>query len=151
MSVLCPPTTYLPPTAKIASFSVTQLLDALPYSQSLYHSEVRGSRRQRVQVPVFNGEQKLRLRHEDDSELRGIRSDAFERSYSIRWLTTLIAQLEVWQGLSHSEKVSLDDLGTLEPTLAYTEIFVQQDASLLAICAGVAAAGMITRNFFFVL
>ncbi|KAG1811972.1 hypothetical protein EV424DRAFT_1419077 [Suillus variegatus] len=149
MSVLCPPTTYLPPIAKIASFSVAQLLDALTYLQSLYHPEVRGSRRKRVQVPVSNGEQNLRLRHEDDSELQAIRSDAFERSYSIRWLTTLIAQLEVWQDLSHSEEVSLDDLGTPEPTLAYTEIIVQQAASLLAICAGVAAAGIITRNFVF--
>ncbi|KAG1894787.1 uncharacterized protein F5891DRAFT_1061624 [Suillus fuscotomentosus] len=140
MSVLCPPTTYLPPIAKIASFSVTQLLDALTYLQSLYHPEVRGSRRKRVQVPVSNGEQNLRLRHEDDSELQAIRSDAFERSYSIRWLTTLITQLE---------EVSLDDLGTPESTLAYTEILVQQAASLLAICAGVAAAGMIIRNFVF--
>ncbi|KAG1798641.1 putative methyltransferase-domain-containing protein [Suillus plorans] len=149
MSVLCPPTTYLPPIAKIASFSVPQLLDALTYLQSLYHPEVRGSHRKRVQVPVSNGEQNLRLRHEDDSELQAIRSDAFERSYSIRWLTTLITQLEVWHDLSHSEEVSLDDLGTPEPALAYTEILVQQAASLLAICAGVAAAGMITRNFMF--
>ncbi|KAG1908925.1 uncharacterized protein F5891DRAFT_937927, partial [Suillus fuscotomentosus] len=120
--VLCPPTTYLPPIAKIASFSVAQLLDALTYLQSLYHPEVRGSRRQRVQVPVSNGEQNLLLRHEDsdDSGLQAIRSDAFERSYSTRWLTTLIAQLEVRQDLSHSEEVSLDDLGTPEPTLAYT-------------------------------
>ncbi|KAG2095433.1 putative methyltransferase-domain-containing protein [Suillus discolor] len=149
MSVLCPPTTYLPPIAKIASFSVTQLLDALTYLQSLYHPEVRGSRRKRVQAPVSNGEQNLCLPHGDDSELQAIRSDAFERSYSIRWLTTLIAQLEVWQDLRHSEEVSLDYLGTLEPTLAYTEILVQQAASLLAICAGVAAAGMVTRNFVF--
>ncbi|KAG1847957.1 putative methyltransferase-domain-containing protein [Suillus tomentosus] len=149
MSVLCPPTTYLPPIAKIASFSVTQLLDALTYLQSLYHPEVRGSRRKRVQVPVSNGEENLPLRHENDSELQAIRSDAFERSYSIRWLTTLITQLEVWQDLSHSEEVSLDDIGMPEPTLAYTEIIVQQAASLLAICAGVAAAGIITRNFVF--
>ncbi|KAG2045603.1 hypothetical protein BDR06DRAFT_1051801 [Suillus hirtellus] len=94
MSVLCPPTAYLPPIAKIASFSVTQLLDALTYLQSLYHPEVRGSRRKPVQAPVSNGEQNLCLRHEDDSEPQAIRSDAFERSYSIWWLTTLIAPLE---------------------------------------------------------
>ncbi|KAG2134153.1 putative methyltransferase-domain-containing protein [Suillus bovinus] len=151
MSVLCPPTTYLPPIAKIASFSATQLLDALTYLQSLYHPEVRGSRRKRAQVPMSNGEQNLRLRHEDDGqlELHAIRSDAFERSYSIRWLTTLIAQLEVWQDLSHSKKVSLDDLGIPGHSLAHTEMIVQQAASLLAICAGVAAAGMITRHFIF--
>lgn len=149
MSVLCPPTSYLPPIAKIASFSVTQLLDALTYLQSLYHPEVRGSRRKRVQAPTFNGGENPCLRYEDDNQLQAIRSDAFERSYSIRWLTALIARLEVWQDLSHSEEVSLDDLGTPEPTLAHTEIIVQQAASLLAICAGVAAAGTITRNFNF--
>ncbi|KAG2126084.1 hypothetical protein BD769DRAFT_1628475 [Suillus cothurnatus] len=152
MSVLCPPTTYLPPIAKIASFSVIQLLDALTYLKSLYHPEVRGSHRKRVQAPVYNGEQNSRLRHEDDNELQVIRSDAFERSYSIRWLTALVAQLEVWQDLLHPEEPSLDDLddlGNPEHTFTHAEKIVQQAASLLAICAGVAAAGMITRNFIF--
>ncbi|KAG1758169.1 hypothetical protein EDD22DRAFT_911831 [Suillus occidentalis] len=112
MSVLCPPTSYLPPIAKIASFSVTQLLDALTYLQSLYHPEVCGSRH------------------------KPIRSDAFEHSYSIRWLTALmIARLEVWEDLLHSGEVSLD-LGTPETIFAHTEMIVQQAASLLAICAG---------------
>ncbi|KAG2137943.1 hypothetical protein DEU56DRAFT_945647 [Suillus clintonianus] len=146
---MCPPTIHLPPIAKIASFSVTQLLDALTYLQSLYHPEVRGSRRKRVQVPEFNGEKNSHLRHEDDNDAQVIRSDAFERSYSIRWLTALIAQLEVWHDLSYSVEVSLDGLGKPEPTFAHTEMLVEQAASLLAICAGVAAAGMITRSFIF--
>ncbi|KAG2072064.1 hypothetical protein BDR04DRAFT_1097347 [Suillus decipiens] len=148
MSVLCPPTTYLPPIAKIASFSVTRLLDALTYLQSLYHPEVRGSRRKRVQAPVIDGGQNLCLRH-DDNELQVIRSDAFERSYSIRWLTALIAQLEVWQDSTYSGGASLDDLGKPGLICAHVEMIVQQAASLLAICAGVAAAGIITRNFVF--
>ncbi|KIK41292.1 hypothetical protein CY34DRAFT_806256 [Suillus luteus UH-Slu-Lm8-n1] len=134
MSVLCLPTSYLPPIAKIASFSVTQLLDALTYLHSLYHPEVRG--------------ENLCPLHEDDNQLQAIRSDAFERSYSIRWLTALITRLEVWQDLSYSWEVSLD-LGTPETIFAHTEMIVQQATSLLAICAGVAAAGMITRNFIF--
>ncbi|KAG0696771.1 hypothetical protein DFH29DRAFT_991626 [Suillus ampliporus] len=132
MSTLCPPTIYLPPIAKIACFSVTQLLDALTYLQSLYHPEVRGSRRKRVQAPELDGKRNSSLRHEDTSEVQVIRFDAFERSYSIRWLTALIVQLEVRQELSYSG-----------------EMLVQQAASLLAICAGVAAAGTITRNFIF--
>ncbi|KAG1764741.1 putative methyltransferase-domain-containing protein [Suillus occidentalis] len=148
MSVLCPPTSYLPPIAKIASFSVTQLLDALTYLQSLYHPEVRGSRRKRAQAPTFNGGENLCPRHEDDTQFQAIRSDAFERSYSIRWLTALIARLEVWQDLSYSGEVSLN-LGTPETIFSHTEMIVQQAASLLAICAGVAAAGMITWNFIF--
>lgn len=146
MAVLCPPTTYLPPIAKIASFSVTQLLDALTYLQSLYHPEVRGSRRKRVQAPVIDEEQNTCLRH-DDNELQVIRFDTFERSYSIRWLTALIAQLEVWQDLPYSGEASLDDIGKPGPTFAHVEMIVQQAASLLAVCAGVAAAGMINRNF----
>jgi hypothetical protein len=67
MSVLCPPTSYLPPIAKIASFSVTQLLDALTYLQSLYHREVCGSRRKRAQAPTFNGGENLCPRHEGDN------------------------------------------------------------------------------------
>ncbi|KAG1730384.1 uncharacterized protein EDB91DRAFT_1157179 [Suillus paluster] len=129
MSTLCPPTVYLPPIAKIAFFSVTQLLDALTYLQSLYHPEVRGSRRK--------------------PKVQDIRFDAFERSYSIRWLTVLIAKLEIWQDSLHSGEVSLDDLGKPEPSFAHVEMLVERAASLLAICAGVAAAGTITRNFIF--
>jgi len=121
----------------------------LTYLRSLYHPEVRGSRRKRAQPPEFNGKPKAHLRHEDDSEVQVIRSDVFERSYAIRWLTALIARLEVWQEVSHCGEVSFDDLGKPEPTFADTEKLVQEAASLLAICAGVAAAGMITRNFAF--
>jgi hypothetical protein len=60
----------------------------------------------------------------------------------------MIARLEVWEDLLHSGEVSLD-LGTPETIFAHTEMIVQQAASLLAICAGIAAAGMITRNFIF--
>ncbi|KAJ8588364.1 hypothetical protein M405DRAFT_819839 [Rhizopogon salebrosus TDB-379] len=148
MTINCPPTIYLPPIAKIASFSTAQLLDALTYLRSLYYPEVRGSRRKRVRAPEISGNQKLHL-HEDDSEAHAIRSDTFERSYAMRWLTALIAQLEVWQELWHSGDVYLDDVVKPGPTFTHIEELFQQAASLLAICAGFAAAGTITRSFTF--
>ena len=59
-----------------------------------------------------------------------VQSDAFERAYAIRWLTALIAQLEARQ---------LNDIDRL----------IEQAASLLAICSGVAAAGKMQRRFTF--
>ncbi|OJA12362.1 hypothetical protein AZE42_04334 [Rhizopogon vesiculosus] len=149
MTVICPPTIYLPPIAKIASFSAAQLLDALTYLRSLYQPEVRGSHRKHVRAPEVKETRKFHLRHEFDSEVHVIRSDAFERSYAMRWLTALIAQLEVWQELLHSKDTSLDNVAKPEPTFAHTEALFQQAASLIAICAGFAATGTITRNFTF--
>jgi predicted nicotinamide N-methyase len=65
-----------------------------------------------------------RRRREDDD---GVWADPFERAHAIRWLTALIVQLEA----------------RTEDTL------IQQAASLLATCAGVAAAGKIQRQFAF--
>jgi len=149
MAIICPPTIYLPPIAKIASFSATQLLDALTYLRSLYQPEIRGSRRKRARVPRFGGNEKQLLHREADSEDHVISSDPFEHSYAMRWLTALIAQLEVWQELLHSGDVSLDNAAKQRPTFADMEALFQQAASLLAICAGFAAAGTITRKFIF--
>ncbi|KAG2032661.1 hypothetical protein BDR03DRAFT_926434, partial [Suillus americanus] len=88
--------------ASILSLPVSPILTSLNdrslstdhISSTDLQDQVRGSRRKRVQALVFNGEQISRLHHEDDNELQVIRYDAFERSYSIRWLTALIAQLE---------------------------------------------------------
>ncbi|KAI6111752.1 hypothetical protein EDD16DRAFT_1883430 [Pisolithus croceorrhizus] len=45
MVIKQPPTSYLPPIAKIAPYTSTQLLDALTYLKLLYNLEVRGSHR----------------------------------------------------------------------------------------------------------
>ncbi|KAH7923750.1 hypothetical protein BV22DRAFT_1120625 [Leucogyrophana mollusca] len=139
MSIIHPPTTHLPPIAKIASFTASQLLDALTYLRTLYLPAVRGSRRARIR-PIPG--------HEADVDL--LRSDAFERSYAIRWLTALIAQIELWGDLADADRLPSEGaLAAPEPTAAHGEILIQQAASLLAICAGVAAAGKITRVFSF--
>ncbi|KIJ59379.1 hypothetical protein HYDPIDRAFT_162493 [Hydnomerulius pinastri MD-312] len=152
MSIIQPPTSYLPPIAKIASFTSAQLLDALVYLKSLYRPEVRGSRRRRTHSFSFSKElspSMANLPAGDDSDIQLIRSDAFERSYAIRWLTALIAQIEAWEQLSHDGHATPSDLEMDQLAPAHTGILIQQAASLLAICAGVAAAGTVQRVFSF--
>ncbi|KIK92587.1 hypothetical protein PAXRUDRAFT_829818 [Paxillus rubicundulus Ve08.2h10] len=148
-----PPTSYLPPIARIATFTTTQLLDALAYLKSLYLSEVRGSRRRRVVFDSFDDKffpstftTNPHPNHDNDIQL--IRSDPFERSYAIRWLTVLISQLEAWEGPSQSGKVPPAP-SDLQLTRAHIDTLIQQAASLLAICAGVSAAGRVQRVFSF--
>ena len=113
-SMMIPSTSCLVPIAKIATATTTQLSESLQHLRSLCRPQVRGSRRRR--------------REENDD----VWSDAFERAYAIRWLTTLIAQLEV---------------RTIKP--GDTDSLIQQAASILATCAGVAAAGKVQREFTF--
>ena len=129
MSTIHPPTSHLPPIAKIASYTSAQLLDALIYLRLLYNPEVRGSRRIRAGQPT-----KSHLSDDSDA-VQLIRSDTFESSYAIRWLTTLISRME--------------DIQESTPDTLHTDILIQQAAALLAICAGVAAAGTVQRIFYF--
>ena len=116
-SMMIPSTSCLVPIAKIATATTTQLFEALQHLRSLCRPQVRGSRRRR--------------REENDD----VWSDAFERAYAIRWLTTLIAQPEA---------------RTIKPDLiGDTDSLIQQAASILATCAGVAAAGKVQREFTF--
>ncbi|KAF9219508.1 hypothetical protein BS17DRAFT_717215 [Gyrodon lividus] len=146
-----PPTSYLPPIAKIATFTTTQLLDALARLKSLYLPEVRGSRRRRVFDSLDDKLSPIKANPHpnDDNDIQLIRSDAFERSYAIRWLTVLIAQLEGWEELSQLGHVTPGDFNSIQPTHAHIDILIQQAASLLAICAGVSAAGRVQRVFSF--
>lgn len=131
-----PPTSRLPPIDKIATFTSAQLLDSLQYLRALYLPRVRGSRRRRRDnkprpISLFDGD--------DDDQL--IQSDAFERAYAIRWLTAFIAQLQARQ-----DQAPLIDTPNLTID---TDHLIQQAASLLATCAGVAAAGKLHRRFTF--
>ncbi|KAH7884192.1 hypothetical protein F5I97DRAFT_1899406 [Phlebopus sp. FC_14] len=153
--VIQPPTSYLPPITEIATFTSVQLLDALSYLRSLYRPKVRGSRRKRAVAQssskiVEQRPSKAAPYPSDDNDIQRIRSDAFERSYAIRWLTVLIAQIEAWEELSQTDRAIQGDLDmVVQPTAAHTEMLIQQAASLLAVCAGVAAAGKLQRVFTF--
>ncbi|KAN0084352.1 putative methyltransferase domain containing protein [Tylopilus felleus] len=129
-TMIQPPTSQLPPIPRIATFTTAQLVESVEYLYSLYRPQVRGSRRRRRDDSNDNGE-------DED-----VRSDAFERAYAIRWLTALIAQLETRSStpaVPSSPNLPIDAIDAL----------IQQAASLLAICAGVAAAGKVQRQFTF--
>ncbi|KAG6328875.1 hypothetical protein ID866_10214 [Astraeus odoratus] len=145
MDSIGPPTSYLPQIGRIATASSAQLLDALSYLKFLYNPEVRGSRRIRPHLKPPRQCSEI-----DSRTLSGdlllIRSDVFERSYAIRWLTALIGRIE---NLHHSvdsarPNESIDPQKSMHP-----DVLIQQAASLLAICAGVAAAGTVQRVFSF--
>lgn len=148
MATIPPPTSYLPPIAKIATCTSAQLLDALTYLKLLYNPEVRGSRRIRAASAHFPGypASEIKSCRSGDSTMQLIRSDTFERSYSIRWLTTLISEMDnLCSLLRDAETAPTSSL----PTPVHPEILIQRAASLLAICAGTSAAGVVQRNFSF--
>ena len=124
--VMLPPTGYLPPIKDIQIYPIKNLNDALHYLRQIYNPEVRGSRRRR---PLKN-----------TPLVDTFRTDPFERTYAIKWLTALISQL----GTEHSD--SPDSPSIVVPS---KEDLLQNAASLLAICAGTASAGVIVRQFVF--
>lgn len=134
MPSILPPTSQLPSIRQIASYPLKDLSDGVKYLKLIYNPEVRGSRRHRSTVEASEASTSL----QDVCHLNNLRPDTFERSYAIKWLTVLISQAESW----HAEAAgtsSLEDRETL----------IQEAASLLAICSGTAAAGIIVRDFVF--
>ena len=131
--IMLPPTGYLPPIKDIRIYPLKTLNDALHYLRRIYYPEVRGSRRRRLlknAPPVF-------------TEVDTIRTDLFERAYAIKWLTALVSQL----GNENSD--SSNPTSTVHLHQPSTEDLLQNAASLLAICAGTASAGVIVRQFVF--
>ncbi|KAI6117396.1 hypothetical protein EDD16DRAFT_1010392 [Pisolithus croceorrhizus] len=97
MVITQPPTSSLPPIAKIASYTSTQLLDVSTYLKLLYSPEVRGSHRIRSNPAHSRGSWHIDVewnRSDEDNDIQLIRSDTFERSYTIRWLIALVARME---------------------------------------------------------
>ena len=140
---MLPPTAYLPPIKNIGNYSLQTLNDALHYLRRIYNPEVRGSRRRRQHQNALAATDTNTVLSESRLELDTLRTDRFERTYAIKWLTALISQLGNFQN---------PDLADSSPTIhqSMPEDFVLQNAaSLLAICAGTASAGVIARQFVF--
>ena len=74
-------------------------------------------------------------------QLNAMQSDAFERNYALKWLTALISSCEIMS--------APENIGSLLIDSTSIEALVQSAASLLATCAGTAAAGIIARTFAF--
>ncbi|KXN81599.1 hypothetical protein AN958_04393 [Leucoagaricus sp. SymC.cos] len=131
-----PPTSCLPPIRGIPLENLDSINASLRYLRSVYHPEVRGSRRRRKSLlPRI----RAKLTTPDVSSpllaasLSHLRTDPFERAYAMKWLTALISSFDCGDEEMVGEK---------EKTL-------QNAASLLAVCAGTSAAGTVIRDFTF--
>ena len=81
----------------------------------------------------------------DEIALCNIRNDDFERSYAIRWLTSLIGHVEELEQIQLSERYT----ALLECQDSTVETLIANAASLLAACAGTASSGQVTRSYKF--
>ncbi|GJJ12363.1 hypothetical protein Clacol_006604 [Clathrus columnatus] len=122
-----PPTTFLPTLKRnSSSHSEEPLMSALELLHQIYLPEVRGSARQ----GGADSETKSQLA---TATIESIRADTFERSFAIQWLTRLIS-------------IYTQEPSNANPSLS---VIVDRAAALLAICAGAAASGALTRKFTF--
>ncbi|KAJ6607584.1 putative methyltransferase-domain-containing protein [Mycena sp. CBHHK59/15] len=141
------PTIRLPPLRNLSTFSSSDLLDCIAFLRLLYTPEIRGSRirhRNVQQGSEFSSDGSKLTRSSfstphvlplpEADELAALRSDAFERAYTIRWLTGLLAYVEISEpGADQASAASSKD------------IVIQEAAALLANCAGTAGAGVVSR------
>ncbi|KAI0079424.1 hypothetical protein K474DRAFT_1770329 [Panus rudis PR-1116 ss-1] len=160
---LRPPTSQLPVLRNLKHISFEDLLNAIRYLRLLYNPEVRGTRRiEQAVVYSANASEAaaatsaLRQRLRSDAtkiesssllehSLDAIRADEFERSYSIRWLTTLVSQAERLCAHYDEDHSPLSNEGASSDM----EKLIEEAAALLAVCAGTASAGTVTRMFVF--
>ncbi|TRM59791.1 putative methyltransferase-domain-containing protein [Schizophyllum amplum] len=128
---LAAPSIRLPAIGSIPRQSILELSACISYLRKIYNPHVRGS--SRIREPVLD-ESSVKLTSNislsDDVEAADeLRGDAYERAYSLRWLSALVAYLSCLENVPES---TLDDA-----------------TSLIALCAGPASAGILTRNFSF--
>ncbi|KAG6830465.1 hypothetical protein H0H93_014026, partial [Arthromyces matolae] len=133
-SMIPPPTSKLPPSRRISSYPLDDLRETLSYLRRIYSPQIRGSQRYTRNIPLdTNG------LIDNEIGLDELRADAFERSFTITWLTSLVSMTGEWDS-------SLD---ANDDSIQEWESLIQDAASLLALCSGPAGAGAITRDFVF--
>ncbi|KAI9067917.1 hypothetical protein FKP32DRAFT_1562755 [Trametes sanguinea] len=138
MTVLSPPSARLPSIRRIHEHSVDVLESLLKYLRTIYNPPVRGTRRvdRKARGTASKG-------GEDEDALASLRTDDFERAYTIRWLTGLVAQASLIQD-EDAEDDCADQVFDEK-----IDSLIRNAASLLAVCAGTAAASTVTRRFSF--
>jgi len=140
-TVVVPPTVQLPQTKKIGHLPLGVLEESLRYLREVYSPPVRASRliSRQKHFPPPRSRTPIAVPLPDESPWDHIRLDKFERSYAIRWLTSLIAQLQ----LEDINELAVDEKRRVR------EALVEDAASLPALSAGTASAGTFTRAFTF--
>ena len=78
---MLPPTSQLPPIRKLAAFSIDHLIGSVRYLRKIYNPQVRGITRRKDNLPLPSAGR---------DSLDELRTDSFERTYAIKWLTALI-------------------------------------------------------------
>lgn len=81
-----------------------------------------------------------------EEQLRLLRSDTFERSYAMNWLTGLIARSAEWVELGADDE---NDNESESEEFQNRERIVEKASALLAACSGSSASGALTRSFTF--
>ena len=132
---LLPPTIRLPPQGKLSFTTPEALTEALRYLRWLYNPEVRGSRRLKTNAKANHLAE----------DLDALRSDPFERTYTMRWLTAVISHASDFEPASDNA----DDSATAALLASNCEAILAAASSLLAVCSGSSAAGAINREFIF--
>ncbi|KAJ7728146.1 putative methyltransferase-domain-containing protein [Mycena maculata] len=137
MPEIQPPSLRLPPLRGLATLSPAILIDCVEYLTLLCTPEVRGSRILRrifpdSTSPATSATSQPAPDIQRREQIAALRSDDFERAYTIRWLTYLINNADRFQAPP-------SDFDTV----------VDRAAALLANCGGPASAGIISRIFEF--
>ncbi|KAF9561508.1 hypothetical protein CPC08DRAFT_428672 [Agrocybe pediades] len=133
-SLSAAPSTQLPFIKAIKQTPKETLEDAVQYLRLLYNPPVRGTRRKKL------GNFSKQPNH--SQELDTWRGDEFERSYAMKWLTALVVQCG-------SEEDDADEDSECLQERNDKAALIEKAAALLAVCAGTASAGIITRRFDF--
>ncbi|KAI8985644.1 hypothetical protein BD414DRAFT_488762 [Trametes punicea] len=138
MTLPAPPSARLPPIRKIREYSIEVLNDLVKYLRIIYNPPVRGTRRIDRNWEIHS----LRKVQDDEESFIHLRSDEFERAFTVRWLTGLVAQASLFQ----DDETAQNHIDESRRTV---DALIRDAASLLAVCAGTAAAGTVTRRFSF--
>ncbi|KAK1218600.1 hypothetical protein PQX77_018716 [Marasmius sp. AFHP31] len=155
-----PPTARLPSIKQLESLfldnkpGVIELLSGhIDYLRSIYNPPVRGYHRRGRQFVFSVEESQSHLPDiaasspasdglSEQAQLELLRSDAFEQSYALRWLSALMRVTQkdhVMAGFNETDDTARRAFFSL----------IDSVAALLASCSGTSGAGIITRDFVF--
>ena len=136
-AVLLPPSARLPPLKRIGELPIDTVVTLLDYLRVIYSPPVRGTRRVERKDRLANA----RDASEQEDPLALLRADEFERAHAVRWLTGLISRATLLQ-TNPEDEPGCDPPGVIEDKV---DALVRAAASLIAVCAGTAAARTLTR------
>lgn len=135
------PSSCLPPLKRLSGFDAAQVTTFLGHLRQIYQPEVRGVQNKAAHDSGYASEASdddcSKSTSSTTSSIDSLRTDRFERSVAMKWLTGFITRGEEWieEGTTGEEQTE--------------RIRVTEDAaSLLAVCSGT-SSGPLMRTFDF--